>query len=429
MKEETKKIKCNECENMIDPGNCERDDQGNSICEECFENGYFVCNDCHEIEKQCDERNTHDGRSICTDCMNANYFICSDCDEIYHTDDSRCLENGNLVCESCFDSDYGTCERCGDGFAQSDLHYCEECGADYCERCFENYHSSCGDGGEVDERTPSGRFYVGDKLGTMAINRCVGVEIEVEKCHDRGELGEALPSIVGVSEDGSLDDTGVEIQTPPSSGVEFEKIVRAVTKTINDRDCVATKSCGLHIHIDARDFRYRPAVLSKILRTYYALEPMLLSILPDSRYDNHFCQLMRKLYNYNDLSVRGINQLEEVWYKEPEKCLRDQRKSGKYDDSRYAGLNLHSLFYRGSIEIRYHSGTIDYEKIKHWANINLCIIEYALNYFDKDRIDRLAQQFQERTETSKRLTELADMLKLPGATKKYMASRIKKFNH
>ena len=51
----------------------------------------------------------------------------------------------------------------------------------------------------------------------------------------------------------------------------------------------------------------------------------------------------------------------------------------RYFKKRYCWTNFHSLFYRGTLEIRAHSGTINSEKIKNWIIIHLTIMNFVKN--------------------------------------------------
>lgn len=113
---------------------------------------------------------------------------------------------------------------------------------------------------------------------------------------------------------------------------------------------------------------------------YNIFEGVLYSMLPKSRQDNHYCRKsnmefdkIKKIASGNDLAVAWYSQDDENSY------CSDYRNS-----TRYYGLNIHSYFYQSTIEIRYHSGTINFEKIINWIKINQAIISYALNHSEAE---------------------------------------------
>ena len=50
----------------------------------------------------------------------------------------------------------------------------------------------------------------------------------------------------------------------------------------------------------------------------------------------------------------------------------------KYNDARYIGLNMHARYYLGTIEFRYHSGTLNKTKITNWIKICNSIVETGM---------------------------------------------------
>ncbi len=49
----------------------------------------------------------------------------------------------------------------------------------------------------------------------------------------------------------------------------------------------------------------------------------------------------------------------------------------KYNESRYRGLNLHSRILHGTIEYRYHHGTLNSDRIRDWVLFCLAISDFG----------------------------------------------------
>ena len=96
----------------------------------------------------------------------------------------------------------------------------------------------------------------------------------------------------------------------------------------------------------------------------------------------------------------------------------------KYNDCRYFGFNLHSLFYRDTIEFRYHAGTIEPEKIMSWSKLLRSILIYVRYSYNKGDVLGLIEQ----PVISGKLRYLGDMLNLDGSLKSYFLNRYIKFN-
>lgn len=103
-----------------------------------------------------------------------------------------------------------------------------------------------------------------------------------------------------------------------------------------------------------------------------------------------------------------------------------ESKAGeKYDQSRYHGCNLHSIFYRGTLELRYHSGTISAEKIINWAHIHAMIVNYCISdsfsFRDLARLDKAKN-------IKTKVSILRDLVGLNEGVYTYILDRIKYFH-
>jgi len=108
-------------------------------------------------------------------------------------------------------------------------------------------------------------------------------------------------------------------------------------KLLSDLGAKVNTSCGLHVHLDVRDYERRPAALVKRLAT--AL-PIFKAMVPKSRLNNTFCSV--------DVGSESTAR----------------------DKTRYACINDYLAFNKfKTIEIRLHSGTISYTKISNWVRI------------------------------------------------------------
>lgn len=105
-------------------------------------------------------------------------------------------------------------------------------------------------------------------------------------------------------------------------------------KLLKDLGCMVNKSCGLHVHLDMREYDRMPSAVSKRLET--AL-PILKDMMPASRNnDNQYCR-----YDV-----------------------------GSKNSSRYARINDQDAFEKyKTIEIRMHSGSINFVKISNWIKL------------------------------------------------------------
>jgi hypothetical protein len=123
---------------------------------------------------------------------------------------------------------------------------------------------------------------------------------------------------------------------------ELEPIITKVCGVLNSElDARVNKTCGLHVHLDARSKR----TLESRAKMYNKLATnvmFLASLVPKSRRTNSYCRI-------NDPSESLESMLER--------------------DERYYMINPTSLKKHKTIEVRAHSGTTDPTKIINWVKL------------------------------------------------------------
>lgn len=181
-----------------------------------------------------------------------------------------------------------------------------------------------------------------------------------------------------VKSDGSIetpdnsDYFGVEIAVLTTDFKNLEKLC-ALLKSLGAQ---INASCGLHVHLDARKMVDDKNQLSATsLANLNNSQLVLFRMLPKSRSTSSFC---KKGYSYSN---------------------------------RYSAINLTSLSKFNTVEIRMHSGTIDFTKIVNWAMILRSIFFHDV---------------KSETEFTS-VTELCKFFGLDKDLKKYMLSRQNKF--
>lgn len=88
------------------------------------------------------------------------------------------------------------------------------------------------------------------------------------------------------------------------------------------------------------------------------------------------------LVNNSKAMTLDVSKLEKWWYSQfrnggyyyaihNKNSVERRKYGGKYDNTRYAGVNWHIYFSSGNhFEVRYHSGTLNPRKIMMWAEIH-----------------------------------------------------------
>lgn len=269
-------------------------------------------------------------------------------------------------------------------------------------------------------------YYDSDKKGEIVKhNRFVGVEIECEDGRRSEKLKDTIPYAAGISHDGSLGETGIEIQTPPAKMALLEEMIKKTCYALQEAGYKGTKKSGLHVHVDARDIQNKHTKIINVIKTFYACEDILFSMLPPSRWHSRYCKRLSREYLYNAFKQKTKEKkIDEIWYNENSFQHLENRKHQKYDSTRYFGLNVHSIFYRGTLEFRYHSGTVRPEKILKWVEIILSMVHYAIKNYKEEEISKM---FDMETSYEKFICFL-DLFKIQSNIESYMRERISLFN-
>lgn len=317
-------------------------------------------------------------REICKQCVSLLYIKCPECDELKRKNNSVRImvpaegadESWTYVyqnvCEDCYHKsidDYFECDRCSrimkNQFKGDEEETCVVCAWERIQNC--DYNRDFNSSGDYVE----------------AGKRAYATEIE---CYHKDPKSYALAMKqidkgVGIMGDGSLGNGGHEFVTPRLSGEKGEKVLKDLCTALKSNKFYVDRTCGLHIHIDTSDYMGNTVLVKRLMLFYMVFEPVIFSYLPMSRRQNRYCLPLTEFYHEKEITnCPDFQNLEAVWYRENSAERRSNRKQYKGDTTRYAGVNFHSLFYNKNLEIRYHSGTVDYIKIRNWIDLHVLII-------------------------------------------------------
>jgi hypothetical protein len=163
----------------------------------------------------------------------------------------------------------------------------------------------------------------------------------------------------------------VEVVSPVCSYDDIEdvqKIVRALKRA----GAIVNDSCGIHVHVDAAP--HTPRTLKNLVNVIAAKEELLYKALRVHVSRERYCGRIneRFLSDLNRCRPETMDGMTQIWY-------RGRNGSNiHYEDSRYHGLNLHSVFYRGTIEFRLFNSTLHAGEVKSFIQLCLAISHQAL---------------------------------------------------
>lgn len=397
--------------------------------------------------------NKDTGEIISKDEFESDYIECYRCGEYHHIDSMiQSHDTENYFCESCSDNLY-KCTICDNYFEHriaehSEGHACNYCleyrDLNICNNCNMLTDSwddnglcpDCQDESNYNRESLSSKRILENTNNIYPYNYTYGIEIETSTSKGKHNFSGTFIQ----TEDGSIN--GYEYVSPDFKKTAGDKygmsgdygieITKEFCKNLADAGIDSNKECGLHIHLGTtlRYIDYR-----KIMYVFKNFEESILyKMLPPSRKTGSW-SLPFPLSFEEIERITNEEKFLRAYYMDdasPIVRIKEKQKSGKYpssgnlgQQSRYLGLNLHSYLYRGTIEFRYHSGTVKEEKIINWLYILSIMLSYAQNNgFKKIKKEMQGNQlnfFMELIDRSK----FSDNIK--SELKAYIVRRIAKF--
>lgn len=136
----------------------------------------------------------------------------------------------------------------------------------------------------------------------------------------------------------------------------------------------ANKSCGIHIHVDGAN--HTPVSLKNLINLIASKEDLIYKALDIETSRIRYCKKVNEnlLNTINKKKPKTLEELAEVWY---EGYSRESRRK-HYHPTRYYGLNLHSIFDKGTVEFRLFNGTTHAGKIKAYIQFCLAVSHQAI---------------------------------------------------
>jgi hypothetical protein len=189
-----------------------------------------------------------------------------------------------------------------------------------------------------------------------------------------GYIGNSDTEFV-VKEDGSVSNGG-ELVSPPlwfDSEDDRAKVTSAVD-AIRNAGCRPMESCGVHVHVDASDLTV-PQVAA-VVRSFHKFEDVIYRLASSGwttirRGAQNYAYPLGDDYVERLVKARTLNELARAWYNESDERYVQSSMRNHGDSSRYSAINLHSYFYRKTIEFRVFNSTLNPERVQ--AYIALCM--------------------------------------------------------
>ena len=306
----------------------------------------------------------------------------------------------------------------------------------YCRRCGGCKRSGCSCGGRwfphSDGRIPTSQPSIGQTFHTA---RSVSVEVEASNW---GRLWDTQPSI-GIGYNRHQDSSvtgGYEMTVGVGAGEAVITNLAKVAALLKQFDCETDRTCGYHVHVDARDWDY--FALRRLLLIWPAAQEWLFReglVRPDRKGCVHALPIMQhrrwstawqelkdlrpkkrsvecpspnkemqgeikrsiiRLASGLDIppdltggSKKAIYRTFQQWA-----GTKPVRYTSEPNHIRYCDLNLHSWFFRGTLEFRLKEGTVIPKEVVGWPLWCLWLVE-AVGKTSGQGLPRDAMGFRE----------------------------------
>lgn len=321
------------------------------------------------------------------------------------------------LCYGCHRTVKNRCPRC------KRCKKCE-CRCFFCRECqkYHRYQTICNNCGDCKKICQCGHkpgyskdfVWANSTKTTSALlnpfKRAVSVEIELTYYGDPPVYGRKFNHVrtIYTEHDGSVDGTGREMIIPGLIGDSMVMALTEVGANMVEAECTVNKSCGYHVHVDARD--WKPLQVFSLLALWEKFAKNIgYPYLFPTRKNNTMCKIcyeQEEWYKVLLAARNGAAQCNDfkaaltygLWgIKKPTSAARKETHQEYFNrimscskakrgvvnreftqlNTRYMDLNLHSFFHRGTIEFRSHHGTTDAVEMIGWALTCLNLMHIA----------------------------------------------------
>ena len=177
-----------------------------------------------------------------------------------------------------------------------------------------------------------------------------------------------------------------ELVSPRLKGQEGLDELEKVCQTLQLLGCEVNKSCGIHVHHDVTNIVRESDPVAKKFITNLVLfcakyENIIYKLVSPSRLGRGYSTPVRRtFFSSGELSrvfqndPLSVTNLKSGLVNKVVRVVNDKVMNGLLQNNRCCGLNLRNIWQRGSVEFRYHNGSLSFEKIKSWIVVTNAIV-------------------------------------------------------
>lgn len=166
-----------------------------------------------------------------------------------------------------------------------------------------------------------------------------------------------------------------EFVTPKCDYSDMETVQECI-RALRKAGAKVNSSCGIHVHVDGANHNAKS--LKNLVFMFRAKEELIFKAVAPNRKDNYYCKPIDDALVENIKKIKKLDasSMQSVWYD----TYADRFDSSyHYHKSRYHALNLHSMWYRGTVEFRLFNSTLHAGEVRSYITLALAMSAAALN--------------------------------------------------
>lgn len=174
-----------------------------------------------------------------------------------------------------------------------------------------------------------------------------------------------------ITNDGSIRGiNGFELVSPILQGEEGLSELMKVCKVLNDCKAKVNRSCGTHVHINARNFTLEQ--WKRLYINYARLESVIDGWMANTRRGNTntYCKGFSRVDNFES-RINNASTLNGI--------------ATGILNGRYWKVNPQSYSVHNTCEFRQHSGTTNYVKLSAWVRFLSNLVDYSEHHIVNER--------------------------------------------
>jgi hypothetical protein len=175
---------------------------------------------------------------------------------------------------------------------------------------------------------------------------------------------------------------GGELVSPILSGIQgLIEVYQVISLLREFPEIQVNETCGFHVHHGVDPATFGNQELFQLMRIVAIFENYIYHLLPEDRRYAATCRPLEiDLYKWfrRDGSECQVPEVKNLWYSPENRDDNKTPKQRKHHPTRYHGLNLHSYWYRGTIEFRYYPSVLDQpEELMQWIIFTQFLVEWG----------------------------------------------------